>query len=364
MEDAAHPQETEYGIPIRNVWHMLLYAWNELPHTSFGHFSDSEVAPTLDALLATILVRTMQQRLRIGLGSSYMPEARLLRGVRGRIQFSRSLAHRAFDKGQAYCEFENFTVNAPKNQVVRSTLQYLARVGQFGPDRKKSAELRHAVRLLVRQLDTVDLIELTPEFVHRVQFERHDRDYRLMLAICDFILQRRLPQEYEGRVYSSRLDRERLVLHTVFEKFVANFYRACLREWVVTPQKRLYWHGLASHAYLPTMLPDVQLVGKATGKILILDTKFTARSLIKNQEGSKRFVSSHLYQLYAYLRTQEHLSAAHGRAEGILLYPTAGTPLAETIELPQHTMYIESVDLAAPWPAVEQRLLDVILEKS
>jgi hypothetical protein len=22
---------TEYGVPIRNLWHMLLYAWNEVP---------------------------------------------------------------------------------------------------------------------------------------------------------------------------------------------------------------------------------------------------------------------------------------------------------------------------------------------
>ena len=28
--------KTEYGIPIRNLWHMLLYAWDELPVNGDG----------------------------------------------------------------------------------------------------------------------------------------------------------------------------------------------------------------------------------------------------------------------------------------------------------------------------------------
>lgn len=353
-------KKTEYGIPIRNLWHMLLYAWNEMPHAPYWQMIDIESSPSLDALLAFLLVKIMQQRLRIGLGSSYMPEERLLRGVRGRIHFTKSLKMRAFERGQAYCEFEHYSVNAPKNQIIRSTLLYLAQTGQFGPDWKQAEELRHAIRLLVRLLDGVDLIELTPEFIHRVQTERHDRDYRVMLSICDLILQRKLPTEYDGQVYSSQLARDRLVLYKVYESFVFNFYRYQLGHWKVRQQRVLPWHERSPNSYLPKMKPDLELQEKESGRIVILDTKFTAKSLKENRWGKEMFDSSHLYQMYAYLRTQEHLSDEHQQSEGILLYPTIREELFETIKLPQHQIRIESVDLATPWQSIEQRLLQVI----
>ena len=65
---------SEYGIPIRNLWYMLLYAWNEAPITSPGTLEDIENSPTLDALLASVLVKLVQQRLRIGLGRNYVEE--------------------------------------------------------------------------------------------------------------------------------------------------------------------------------------------------------------------------------------------------------------------------------------------------
>src|SRR5258705_11100919 len=94
-------QFTEYGIPIRNLWHMLLYAWNELPLKEPWLMVDAESAPTLDGLLASALMKLMQGRLRIGLGRNYVKEKRKFRGIWGRIAFQKSLKHRAFDGGES-----------------------------------------------------------------------------------------------------------------------------------------------------------------------------------------------------------------------------------------------------------------------
>jgi 5-methylcytosine-specific restriction enzyme subunit McrC len=95
-------QTTAYGIPIRNLWHMLLYAWQETPRSPYWQMADAEQSPSLDALLAYSLSNLLQQRLRIGLGRSYIPERRALRGVRGRIQFTRSVKQRSFERGRLY----------------------------------------------------------------------------------------------------------------------------------------------------------------------------------------------------------------------------------------------------------------------
>ena len=357
-------QYTEYGIPIRNLWHMLLYAWNEYPiHT---HWSlegvDAEAAPTLDALLASILAKLMQQRLRIGLERSYVNQTQSISGVRGRIDFTKSLKQRTFERGQVYCEFQQYSANAPKNQIVRSTLARLVQMGNFGLDRTKANKLRNNLRELIRALDGIDLLEINLDFIRRQQINQNDGDYHLMLAICELILQQQMPTEVTGQHRLPTIDRQALVLYNIYERFVANFYRLCLHGYKVKAQSQLAWHIKQDHPYLPVMKPDLILQNIESGNIIVLDTKFTAKSLTENLWGKQLFDSSHIYQLYAYLRSQEHLSEQHSHAIGILLYPAVDSNLSESIELEDHIIRIECLDLTAHWQDVEQQLLDLMTD--
>ena len=366
-------QFTEYGIPIHNLWHMLLYAWNEVPLTNYPVMEDAyaERAPTLDALLASILTNLMQQRLRIGLGHGYVDEERMLRGIRGRINFAESLKNLTLERGQMICKFQRYSANSLKNQIIRSTLARLVKAGHFGssdtpfgrrtaPEADSVKELGYKLRRLIRDLDGIDFIELTPELIHRQQLVHHDRDYRLMLAICDLVLQRQMPGSSGSGTAIPALDREALVLHNIYERFVANFYRIHLAGWNVTAQKRLEWHVKEANAHLPLMVPDLVLQQDSSGALIVLDTKFTAHSLIENQWGKAIYDSSHLYQLYAYLKSQEHLSEAHRTATGILLYPAIQTRFSDRIDLQDYTIRIESIDLTAPWQEIEEYLIELV----
>ena len=363
---------TEHGIPIRNLWYMLLYAWNEAPLQDLRGqaLQDAAVerAPTLDALLASVLIKLMQQRLRIGLGHDYVSEEQSLHGVRGRINFAESLKHLGLDSGQLVCEFHGYRANSLKNQIIRSTIARLAKVGQFGPDRALARDLQQRLRRLLRDLDGIDIIELTPDLIRRQLYTRgvSDHDYRLMLSICDLILQRTMPGDSEGgaRALVPLIDRERLVLHRVYERFVANFYRFHLRDWDVSAQKRLEWHAAEANERLPLMVPDIVLQEPpwGSGRLILLDTKFTPNSLVENRWGKPIFDSSHMYQLYAYLKSQEHLSEAHRTAVGILLYPAVQNRFSERVRLQGHEIRLESVDLAAPWQEIERQLLELVAQ--
>jgi len=362
MFDSPNPtQFTEYGIPIRNLWHMLLYAWNEVPLKHEWALEAVEHAPTLDALLASVLMKLMQQRLRIGLAHDYVDEKQTLRGLRGRIDFAETLKSRSLERSQIVCEAQGYSANSLKNQIIRSTLVRLMKVGQFGPfDAASVKELQQRLRRLVRDLDGIDFIELTPELIRRQSLARNDHDYRLMLAICDLIVQRTMPNGPGTAAIVPVLDRQELVLYNVYERFVANFYRIHLKGWEVSAQKRLDWHARNTNERLPSMIPDLVLQESSAGRMMIIDTKFTVHSLVENQWGKPVFDSSHLYQLYAYLKSQEHLSEQHRDAVGVLLYPAIEARLSERIELQDHVMRIESVDLAAAWQEVERQLLEVV----
>jgi 5-methylcytosine-specific restriction enzyme subunit McrC len=359
---------TEYGIPIRNVWHMLLYAWNEAPLNELRGWVLKEAfveqAPTLDTLLASVLIRLVQQRLRIGLGHEYVDEAGTLRGLRGRINFGETIRQHALERGQLICEFQGYRANSLKNQIIRSTLARLIKVGRFGPEPAQLREMQQKLRRVLRDLDGIDFVELTPDLVRRQLYARgrHDHDYRLMLSICDLIVQRQMPADLEGHTTGivPLIDRELLVLYRVYERFVANFYRLHLQDWEVSAQKRLEWHAEESNERLPLMIPDIVLQESRSRSMIVLDTKFTAKSLVENRWGKAVFDSSHLYQLYAYLKSQEHLSEVHRKAVGILLYPAVHTRFSEKARLQDQVIRIESVDLAAPWQEVERQLMELI----
>lgn len=329
-------------IPIRNLWHMLLYAWNESPDIKLSTLGDIENAPTFDDLLKLMLVKLIRQRLRIGLGRSYADESGLRKSIRGRINFGQSLKRNAFHQNQVWCEYQAFNSNVLKNQIIRSTLY----------------QINHQ---LFNALDGIDLIELQPAMIRQAQQECKEKDYRLMLGICELIARQNMPTDFAGDYLQALIERDALTLHFIYERFVANFYRFHLKNWLVTAQKHLTWHENVSNIFLPLMKPDLMLQEKSSGKILMIDTKFTAKSLIENQWGKQSFDSSHLYQLYTYLKTQEHVSEKHRRAVGILLYPTVhGKNLSEVVQLQEMFLRVESVDLSAEWQDIEKRLIEIV----
>lgn len=107
------------------------------------------------------------------------------------------------------------------------------------------------------------------------------------------------------------------------------------------------------------MYPDLMLQHKASGHLIILDTKFTAKILVTGRWGNQTFNRDHLFQIYAYLKSQEHQSESHRTATGILLYPTVEHDLSESITIQGHSLSWETVDLSKQWEEIECDLLDI-----
>ena len=181
-----------------------------------------------------------------------------------------------------------------------------------------------------------------------------------MLAICELLLQRLMPTETTEDHGLPALDRDALILYRVYERFVANFYKCHLADWHVACQVHFDWHASQTSKHLPAMLPDLVLRHKTQDHIIVLDTKFTASSLTSGRGTEPVFDSSHLYQMYAYLRSQEHLSEHHRQATGILLYPAACYRLSEAVQLQGHRIRFETIDLVRPWMEIEEDLLAII----
>jgi 5-methylcytosine-specific restriction enzyme subunit McrC len=348
---------TASGIPIRNIWHMLLYAWDQVDRIGSWR-AELENAPSLDALLATILGSLIQQRHRIGLGRDYDTHVEEIAGIRGRLLFGASVKRLSLPHGRTVCRYQVFTADVQKNRIVRSTIAALVERGQFG-DSSSAVHLRSRLRKLGRQLEAIQLFPLTQHDIGRELLKRHDRDYSIMLAICQLVQQRLLPTESAGLGRAPAIDRDGLVLHKVYERFVARFYAVHLTGWDIQPQPQWSWPTHAPSAFLPSMRPDLVLQNRLTGRVIVIDTKFTPHVLSSGQWGTLKFSRDHLFQIYAYVKSQSQRSREHAAATGILLYPTAHHAIREQVEIQGNIIRWETVDLAKSWEEVEATLIAI-----
>ena len=349
------------AIPVRNLWHLLLYAW-DLARYRDRWSAAAEEAPSLRGLLARVLADAVADLLKRGLGRGFVPAAREVRGIRGRVDFARSLKGLSLPRGRTHCRFDELGIDTLANRILRSTLVRLARDPRLAADAAKARGLRRDLADLAHGLDGVALVEPAPDLFSRLRIGRNDADYALAMNVCRLVHRLEMPTEERGPLAIAALLHEEILRHRLFERAILNFYRLHLGDVFDASSEMLAWPDAFACSYLPAMRTDITLRSRRKpARRIVVDAKFWEEALAASPFGAPAFRPAHLYQIYAYLRSQDEASAADRRASGILLYPAAGADLDEHMLVQGHRIRVATVDLGAPWPAIEERLLDVVL---
>lgn len=356
--------KSHVGIPVRNLWLLLVYAADL---AAFGNRFDGVVDDSADLpeLLGRLLTVVVERRLRKNLTRAYEPRSETLHRVRGRIDWLKTEAGMLLQRGEVACRFEDLTYDTPRNRLVRAALEAM-----MAPIQRKT--VAHDCRLLARQLEMLGVSAGRPSRTEmaRERIARHDADDRLMIAVAEMALDLVLPGEVAGNVSTTRLDRDEALLRRIFERAVAGVYRHELhgREgWSVSPQMRLKWNvtdessGLS--AWLPGMNADVVLHQRQSDnqvRRVVIETKFTD-ALTTNPFDKDVFKNGHLYQIYAYLQTQAGAgSAAADAADGVLIYPVVDLEIDEWAVIQGHRIRVATVDLAGTSTSIRNRLIDLV----
>jgi 5-methylcytosine-specific restriction enzyme subunit McrC len=108
---------------------------------------------------------------------------------------------------------------------------------------------------------------------------------------------------------------------------------------------------------LPAMFTDASL--RSPSRTIIIECKYTQK-LFQSRFGTDKLRSSHLYQLCSYLKNLEKNCDPDRVAEGILLYPSAGTSLDLSYRPYGHRVRVRTVDLNLPWTRIEDQMLSLI----
>jgi 5-methylcytosine-specific restriction enzyme subunit McrC len=178
--------------------------------------------------------------------------------------------------------------------------------------------------------------------------------------VCELAYEYLLPEEGGYGSKFPDILKDEIRMSTIFENFVRNFYRLEQRKFKVS-RDVIYWDAAAddpSHStFLPVMLTDVSL--RSANNTIIIDTKFYAKALVEYMGGTKVW-STHLYQLYAYLRNLESRPGPDRFAEGVLLYPVVDQILDLRYNIAAHSVRVATIDLNSDWRTIHTRLLGII----
>ena len=351
-------------VPVRNIWFLLLYAYRlyrELPDSR--RVILEETPNDLPALVAEILANAVQRRLRRSLSSGYQRRHDVLNRVRGRIDLLTTERDRLLQRARVSCRFDELTVDTLRNRYVREALKNIAVVVSAD-----NAELGRRCRDLARRLEMAGATGyLDPKRIDRSSVLNNtgwsDSHERRMLMAAWLALNLALPTEQIGSALLPIINRREIRGWQLYEEAVAGFYEGTLtQDWRVTPQSPIAWPLEGDEEKVNSLVPGMvrDIVLESRNQRIVIDTKFT-EIVSTGQYGNTTFKSGNIYQLYAYLRSQEDASDPLSlHSTGVLLYPAIDACVDESATIQGHRIRFSTVNLAAETQTIRNQLLRIV----
>ena len=351
-------------IPVRNIWLLMLYASDLFRFISNTQNKvDFEKRPDeLPDLIAEILIHQVELRLKRNLSFGYQARSNILDRVRGRIDLLYTESHQLLHRGKIYCHFEELTNNTIRNRFVLAALEKVSKIVH----RKK--ELVPKCKSLITCLRRMGVIGDCPSRseISLNCFSRHDQDDRLMIYAAKLVFELALPTESVGKNIIISPEKNIEWMRKLYEKAVFGFYDTVLpkSDWIVRAGKRIYWsideQSTGIDEILPSMKTDITLENKINNHRIVIDTKFNS-IVTKGWYRETTLRSSYIYQIYAYLRSQEKEGdLLANQATGMFLHPSINSQINESAVIQGHKICFVTVDLNAKGIEIRDQLQKII----
>ena len=308
-------------------------------------------------LVAEILTRAVERRFRRNLSSDFHRRRADLTRVRRRIDPLRTERRHLLLQGKIACSFDELTTDTARNRSSRPPSTGWP--GSSGTSTSPGvAAVPQPLSIGPASATTYSLSRGKGGGPTPVMARRENAEDRQMLAAAWLAFNLYLPTEDPGRSRLPASERDQVWARRLFEAAVVGFYDTLLspRGWTIKPGKKIDWQierpTPGMEAILPSMKTDIVLDGPAPRDSeirsrTIIDTKFT-HILSTGQFGDTTLRSGYIYQIYAYLRSQEHEGDPLSmNTSGMLLHPSVDGDVDEAATIQGHRIRFATVDLAA-----------------
>ena len=335
------------GILIRNIYYMLAYAFQELRQNNYAEI-DGEKFDDIYDLFAEIMARGIAYQLKQGLYREYVNRNETMQTVRGKIDINGTIAKRLRNSQEIACDYDELSENNIYNQILVTTAMILIRHSDV--KKEKKAKLKQ----LLLFFQNVQVIDIHTIRWNMLRFDRNNRNYRMLLYICYFIICEWLMTTEEGKYKMREFSDEHM--NRLFEKFVLEYYKrhhpelkpcAAQIDWNIEKEQ-------STENILPIMQTDILL--SSGERTLIIDTKYYGRSMQK-QFDKHTIHSQNLYQIHTYVT--EYDEDHKGNVDGMLLYAKTQEEIVPDGQLKHkdgNTIYFRTLDLNTDCDSIKERL--------
>lgn len=298
------------SIFIKNIYYMLSYAFTTLTPTQDDEIAAEEFE-NIHNLFAAILAKGISQQLKQGLYREYLNRKEDMPVMRGKIDMPGTIKNRLARKQVLTCEYDELSENNLLNQILKTTVMLLIRHA------KVDAEYKSDLKKEMLFFSEVDTIEPASIKWTTIRFQRSNQSYRMLISLCQFILEGMLLTTDQGEYkMASFVDEQRMC--RLYEKFILEYFgkhypsldvRASQIPWALDD-------GIGT--MLPVMQSDITL--SYGSKVLIIDAKYYAHTT-QVQYDKHTLHSNNLYQIFTYVKNKDsEFGDKPHEVSGMLLY--------------------------------------------
>lgn len=342
------------GILIRNIYYMLAYAFQELRQNNYAEIEGESFDDVYD-LFAEILARGISYQLKQGLYREYVARNESMQTVRGKIDINGTIAQRMRKSQQIACNYDELSENNTYNQILVTTASILIRHSEVKKERKSQLK---KLMLFFQNVQPIDIHSIR---WNTLRFDRNNKNYRMLIYLCYFIVSEWLMTTEEGKYKMREFSDDHMC--RLFEKFVLEYYKkhhpdlkpsAAQIEWNIDKE-------LSTTNVLPIMQTDILLtIGERT---LIIDTKYYGHTM-QHQYGKDSIHSHNFYQIQAYVNNYD---VGHtGKVDGMLLYAKTQEEIVPDGEIPfrdGNVYYFKTLDLNTDFDYIRRRLDSFVMKE-
>ena len=336
------------NILIKNIYYMLSYAFSILKQSSIEKVS-GEAFDNIHNLFAAILGNGIGQQLKRGLHREYILQHDNLSVVRGKIDIPQTIKNRLNRTHKIVCEFDELSENNIFNQILKTTVSLL--IKQKDVDSKHKNDLKQKMLFF----SNVDVLDPWAINWSQLRFQRNNQTYRILISLCQFILEGMLLSEDAGEhKLVSFVDEQKLC--RLYEKFILEYYRKHYPELKANASQIPWAVDDDCRTMLPTMQSDITLsYGKKT---LIIDAKCYSKNT-QSQYDKRTIHSGNLYQIFTYVKNKTLQDGfTDHEVSGLLLYARTADEIQPDgdFSMSGNKISVKTLDLNQPFAAIAEQL--------
>lgn len=244
-------------------------------------------------IFINMYLQELNSLVKKGLKSTYITEEDNLSSFKGKLiikdQIIKSITH----KEKFSVVFDEYQINRPENQLIKSTLLKLNKITERIENKKNISQL-------LTYFERVDeSINYVSDF-SKVIIDRTMTDYDLLLKWSRIFLMNKSFTTFSGETVSRSL---LFPMDKLFEGYVSKNMKKIFAEynWKVSTQDKGYYLFNEPNDQF-ALRPDI-VVTKQDGTLVIMDTKW--KSLNNNARENYNISQADMYQMYAYARKYE-----------------------------------------------------------